>query len=195
MDEELFRDLDRTIEEEGSIRKFPLQVDPQLLLKWTPLLPNPIPVGYPRFEAERLMKKINLLHPSKRVMAAAAYSHAWCLEELFRRGCPFDVKNGTGYAPLHISSCHGDAECCRVLLNIGEPHVHVNAATSSGFTPLFLAKTTECASLIRAAGGVTHLPEHEIRPAGILDLEVKRPRRSMDDQAEELGRLPFYGQF
>lgn len=44
------------------------------------------------FANERELRRLAVLPPEDRVLAAAATGHAWCVEELFAQGCPVDRK-------------------------------------------------------------------------------------------------------
>lgn len=71
----------------------------------------------------------------------------------------------------------------------------------SGATPLSCAiggvggEDGACATLLRAAGGVVRRVEETIAPGSILDVQLRLPRRAIDDRAENLGRMVYTGQF
>lgn len=52
-----------------------------------------------------------------------------------------------------------------------------------------------CAHLLREAGGLERLIGDTIPQGSILDVPLARPRRAMDDKAENLGRMVYTGQF
>ncbi|CAM9904695.1 unnamed protein product, partial [Choristocarpus tenellus] len=92
--------------------------DPQLYLKWTPIFPHPLPIGYELFDNERELQQLSVLPPEKRIMAAAAKKKAWCVEELFAQGHPVNTKDGTGFTALHLAATNNDAVMVKVLLNM-----------------------------------------------------------------------------
>ncbi|CAM9684833.1 unnamed protein product, partial [Sphacelaria rigidula] len=94
--------------------------DPHLYIKWTPVLPHPLPISYESFANERELRRLAVLPPEGRVLAAAATGHAWCVEELFAQGCPVDKKCGSGLTALHIAAARNDAMVVKVLLNMKE---------------------------------------------------------------------------
>lgn len=53
----------------------------------------------------------------------------------------------------------------------------------------------KCARLLRDSGGLELLAESFNSPGSILDAPLRRPRRAIDDQAENLGRIVYTGQF
>lgn len=71
----------------------------------------------------------------------------------------------------------------------------------SGATPLSCAiggvggSEGECAALLRASGALVRLVEETIGPGSIIDVPLRRPRRAIDDRAENLGRMVYTGQF
>ncbi|CAM9371221.1 unnamed protein product [Scytosiphon promiscuus] len=172
--------------------------DPQLYLRWTPIFPHPLPTSYELFENERRLRRIGVLPPEDRVLAAAAAGYAWCVEELFAQGCPIETKKGSGITPLHVAATRNDPDTVRVLLNM---KADVNPTNLSGATPLSCAIGGEggpdgqCATLLRASGGLLRLVEDTVGPGSILDVPLQRPRRVMDDSAENSGRMVYTGQY
>ncbi|CAM9554325.1 unnamed protein product, partial [Pylaiella littoralis] len=172
--------------------------DPQLYLKWTPIYPHPLPTSYELFENERELRRFAVLPPEDRILAAAAAGRAWCVEELFARGCPIQKKHGSGFTALHVAAMRNDPNTVRVLLNM---KMDVNSTNMSGATPLSCAiggaggPDGECATLLRASGGLLRLVEDTIAPGCIIDVPIRRPRRAIDDRADSLGRMVYTGQF
>ncbi|CAM9557132.1 unnamed protein product [Ectocarpus sp. 4 AP-2014] len=172
--------------------------DPQLYLRWTPIYPHPLPMSYELFENERELRRLAVLPPEDRVLAAAAAGRAWCVEELFAQGCPIKGKHGSGFTALHVAAMRNDPNTVRVLLNM---KVDVNSTNMSGATPLSCAMGGaggpggECATLLRASGGLVRLVKDTISPGSILDVPLRRPRRATDDRADALGRMVYTGQF
>lgn len=74
-------------------------------------------------------------------------------------------------------------------------------AKSTGATPLACAiggaggEDGDCATLLRSSGGLERLVEDIVRAGSILDVPQRRPRKAIDDMAENLGRIAFAGQF
>ena len=87
--------------------------------KFKPLFAHPLPTSRPRFDNEKLMKKLNNLPRHERAAAASSWGLAWCIEELYMQGCPVDNVNVTGFTPLHIACRFDFVDCVEVLLNIG----------------------------------------------------------------------------
>ncbi|CAN0036132.1 unnamed protein product [Hapterophycus canaliculatus] len=77
----------------------------------------------------------------------------------------------------------------------------VNPTNLSGATPLSCAiggvggPDGQCATLLRASGGLVRLVEDTVGPGSILDVPLRRPRRAIDDSAGNLGRMVYTGQF
>jgi len=167
--------------------------DHMLLVKWRPLLRHPLPVSEEKFANDRLMRRLNGLHPSKRALLAAAEGRAWCIEECYIKGCPIEVTNGEGYKPLHLAASLGHVEAVRVLLNIG---VDPNDSTMTGFLPLALAVAsnhTQCATLIREAGGVMQAPDpDQVQLLRILDVDIRQPPSRVIDQRCDVLKKPRY---
>jgi hypothetical protein len=180
--------------------------------KFKPLFSHPLPTSRPRFDAERMMKKLNNMPRNQRVAAAAAWGLAWCIEELYMQGCPVSVANNTGYTPLHIAARFDFVDCVQVILNIGmEPSalVEINAETKSYLTPLRVAicsNAVNSARLLASLGGLEKIERPKEGYRTILDIDgvtkfpwlpamgtqpedytLKRPVRAMDDQAKNLG--------
>lgn len=71
----------------------------------------------------------------------------------------------------------------------------------SGATPLSCAvggvggSEGACAALLRASGARLRLVEDTISPGSIIDVPLRRPRRAIDDRAENMGRMVYTGQF
>ncbi|CBJ49256.1 hypothetical protein Esi_0253_0040 [Ectocarpus siliculosus] len=122
-------------------------------------------MSYELFENERELRRLAVLPPEDRVLAAAAAGRAWCVEELFAQGCPIEGKHMSGATPL---SC--------AMGGAGGPD-------------------GECATLLRASGGLVRLVKDTISSGSILDVSLRRPRRAMDDRADALGRMVYTGQF
>tara|TARA_B110000305_G_C19289399_1_gene563424 strand:+ start:185 stop:742 length:558 start_codon:yes stop_codon:yes gene_type:complete len=72
--------------------------------KFKPLFSHPLPTGRPRYDCEKLMKKLNNLPRQNRAAAAAFWGNAWCIEELHLNDCPVSHPNSTGFTPLHIAA-------------------------------------------------------------------------------------------
>ena len=64
--------------------------------KFKPMFSHPLPTSRPRFDNERMMKKINNMPRHERAATASAWGLAWCIEELYMQGCPVNVPNETG---------------------------------------------------------------------------------------------------
>jgi hypothetical protein len=69
-------------------------------------------------------------------VAALAERHFELAQVLHRNGSSLEPRNGSGYSPLHSVAYDGDLEMIQVLLEHG---VNVNAQTTWGSTPLFMA--------------------------------------------------------
>ena len=72
--------------------------------KFTPLFAHPLPTSRPRYDNERMMKKLNNMPRHERVTAAASWGLAWCIEELYMQGCPVSNRDVTGFTALHIAA-------------------------------------------------------------------------------------------
>lgn len=56
------------------------------------------------FENEKELRRLAVLPPEDRILAAVAGGNAWCVEELFAQGCPADVKHvSKGYSGPKLS--------------------------------------------------------------------------------------------
>ena len=180
--------------------------------KFKPLFSHPLPTSRPRFDAERMMKKLNNMPRNQRTAAAAAWGQAWCIEELYMQGCPVGIANNTGFTPLHIAARFDFVDCIRVILNIGiEPSskVDVNAETTNFLTPLRIAisgNAVESARLLASKGGVEKIKRPLSGFRSVLDANarikfpwlkkmgeqpedytMKRVNRAIDDKAKNLG--------
>lgn len=77
----------------------------------------------------------------------------------------------------------------------------VSIGQASGATPLSCAiggaggAEGECACILRKAGGLERLVGDMKCAGSLLDVPLQRPRRAIDDKAENLGRMVFTGQF
>lgn len=114
---------------------------------------HPLTVSKHRFEHEVVLNRIMSCPLHKQAAAAIVSRDAHSLEEVFIRGAPVDIADPiNGFTPLHLAVQLGSLECVMVLLNIG---VDVNAASSSGATPLFLSGSqgmTEVKALLLERG-------------------------------------------
>ena len=88
--------------------------------KFKPLFSHPLPTGRPRYDCEKLVKKLNNLPREERAAAAAFWGNAWCIEEIYMQDCPVNSINSTGFTPLHIAARFNYVDCVQCLLNIGE---------------------------------------------------------------------------
>jgi len=145
--------------------------------KFKPLFNHPLPTGRPRFDCEKLMKRLNNLSRGERAAAAAFWGNAWCIEEIYMQDCPVNTTNSTGFTPLHIACRFNYKDCVHCLLNIGlEPSsgVDVNAETESYLTPMRVAIASgavDCIELLTAAGGVDKILREKTGFRSILDMD------------------------
>lgn len=181
--------------------------------KFKPMYAHPLPTSRPRFDAERMMKKLNNMHRNERVAAAAAWGLAWCIEELYMQGCSVSCTNNTGFTPLHIAARFDFVDCAQVILNVGmEPSsgVNINAETKSFLTPLRVAissNSVDCARLLAGKGGKEFIVREKEGYRSVLDIDavekypwlpkmgqqppdytLNRPNRAIDDKAKNLGK-------
>lgn len=170
---------------------------------YTPILAHPLEFGMEKLENDNAVRRFRLLPMEKRIEAAVAMNLPWVVEELYLGGAPPSCPNKSGYTPLHIAAARNYPGCVEVLLNM-KMDVLINAVTSKGYTPLYLARScgsTLCAKLIRDSGGV----EGGIPPLkgyrSILDIPVHVPsampfaNRAADDKARNLGAPSYFGQY
>ena len=181
--------------------------------KFKPLFSHPLPTSQPRFDAERMMKKLNNMPRDQRTAAAASWGLAWCIEELYMQGCSVSIANNTGYTPLHIAARFDFVDCVQVIVNIGlEPSskVDINAETKSFLTPLRVAissNSVNCARALASKGGVEWIKRPLEGYRSVTDVDavikypwlkkmgqqpedyvLKRPFRAVDDKAKNLGK-------
>ena len=76
----------------------------------------------------------------KQAMAAATLGNAWVLEEVYLRGASVEIKDKSGFRPIHMAVQNNNFESIMVLLNIG---IDLNVTTNSGMTPLYLARAVK----------------------------------------------------
>ena len=180
--------------------------------KFKPMYAHPLPTSRPRYDAERMMKKLNNMPRQERVAAAASWGLAWCIEELYMQGCPVSQENATGFTPLHVACRFDFIDCVTVLMNIGlEPTagIDVNDETMNFLTPLEVAissNSAKCAAYLASKGGLRRIERPIEGYRSILDVDhvtkfpwlpkmgqqpddfyLKRVNRAVDDQARNLG--------
>ncbi|GMH66620.1 hypothetical protein TrLO_g6671 [Triparma laevis f. longispina] len=180
--------------------------------KFKPMYAHPLPTSRPRYDAERMMKKLNNMPRQERVAAATSWGLAWCIEELYMQGCPVSQKNATGFTPLHVACRFDFIDCVTVLMNIGlEPTagIDVNDETMNFLTPLEVAissNSAKCAAYLASKGGLRRIERPIEGYRSILDVDhvtkfpwlpkmgqqpddfyLKRVNRAVDDQARNLG--------
>jgi hypothetical protein len=170
---------------------------------YTPLLAHPLDLGMEKFENDKAMRRLRLAPMEKRIEAAVALNLPWCVEELYLLGAPCSLANHQGWAPLHLAAARNFLECVRVLLNM-RTDIKVNAVTTKGYTPVYLAtscQAPECAKLIRDAGGLATAVPPMQGYRSILDVNVHIPSalpfasRAADDRARNLGRPTYFGAY
>ena len=118
---------------------------------------------------------------------------------VYRLGHDVNIKNATGYTPLHIAASYNFYECIMALIQMGG---EVNAASLAGFTPTYIAHAThsvESYHLLKEAGGLLEIPK-KATPGfrTVCDVQVHLPKPKITNaeaRSANLGRRAYYGQF
>jgi len=146
------------------------------LEKFMPVFRHPLPLSENRPSHELMLRRILCMDIRKQAISAATLGNAWVLEEVYMRGGEVDLPDKSGYTPLHMAVNNNNFECIMVLLNIG---VDINATTTNGLTPLYLAKSLgakEAQKLLEEQGAQMHFEPKSVAPGKtILDLKMKAP--------------------
>ena len=149
--------------------------------------------------ASQEIKALYYLPVHRRMHAAVARNNAWALEELVLQGHEVNIKNPTGYTPLHVAASYNFYECVMALLQLG---AEVNVGSLAGFTPTYIAHAThsvESYNLLKDAGGLLEIPK-KVTPGfrTVCDVDVNLPRPKITNakaKSANLGRRAYYGQF
>ena len=138
LEEEL--DLYRKISRDEPVTR---PADPSLnpkLKGFVPIFKHPLPLSENRPIHERTLRRILSMSIEKQAMAAATLGNAWVLEEVYLRGASVEIKDKSGFRPIHMAVQNNNFESIMVLLNIG---IDLNVTTNSGMTPLYLARAVK----------------------------------------------------
>lgn len=157
------------------------------LKRFVSVFKHPMPLSVERPIHEKQLRRVLCMRLDKQAQAAATLGNAWVLEEVYMRGGPVHLADRTGFTPLHMAVNNNNFECIMVLLNIGaEGKVDINATTTSGMTPLFLARAAgagQAQALLEEQGARLHAEPKSIAP-GHTVLDLQRPSHTSVIQAQ-----------
>jgi len=162
------------------------------LRRFVPVFKHPLPLSVDRPLHEKQLRRVLCMSLHKQAQAAATLGNGWVLEEVYMRGAPVHLADRTGFTPLHMAVNNNNFEAIMVLLNIGkEGKVDINAITTSGITPLFLAKSTgamEAMKLLEEQGARMHAEPKSVAPGHtILDLQKHTKSSVIEAQTRYIG--------
>mmetsp|Transcript_741 Transcript_741/g.750 ORF Transcript_741/g.750 Transcript_741/m.750 type:complete len:211 (+) Transcript_741:191-823(+) len=142
------------------------------------LYKHPLPLSNRRHKHEANLRRVLCCVLERQAISAVSLGDAWVLEEVFIRGAPVELPDENGFTPLHIACQLNDYNAVMVLINI---EVNINALTVAGYTPLFLALSSDakqCVQLLQEVGAKKHVPLTAVASSSLLFETDLKPSRN-----------------
>lgn len=169
----------------GESIRYPAKPD-RARQRYSPIYKHPLPPSERRYNHEYVLRKVLCCKIENQVAAAVAMGDPWVLEEVYLRGAPAEVSSESGFKPVHLAVQKNQHGCLMVLINIG---VDINAASTAGVTPLYLAMTagaTQTMQVLLERGAVARNESSALVPGSTV-LETRARSVRIDKVALSVG--------